>query len=129
LKTPALPAVKNLAAARSAVDRFVMARLEKSNLAMSKEADARKLVRRIYFDLIGLPPDPEEIEKFLGACDLNARRRWRRWWMNYWRARITGTLGAALAGCGSLCGQRRAGKRRGSAYGLSLSRFCDPQFE
>ncbi len=65
LKSPPLPAVRTTSAVRTPVDRFIVARLEEKKLALSPQADGRKLVRRIYFDLIGLPPTPEEIESLV----------------------------------------------------------------
>ncbi|HKS38758.1 MAG TPA: DUF1549 domain-containing protein, partial [Verrucomicrobiae bacterium] len=67
LKSPPLPAVKKSAPARTPVDRFVIARLAEKKLSLSPPADAQKLVRRIYFDLIGLPPTPEQVETFVQA--------------------------------------------------------------
>jgi hypothetical protein len=51
--------------ARNAVDRFILARLEKEGLNPSPEADRRTLIRRLSFDLLGLPPSPEEMSAFL----------------------------------------------------------------
>jgi len=51
--------------ARNEIDHFVLARLAEKKLRPSPEADPRVLVRRLYFDLIGLPPTPEQIEGFL----------------------------------------------------------------
>ncbi|MGH9837429.1 MAG: DUF1553 domain-containing protein [Blastocatellia bacterium] len=62
---PALPAVKNKAWGRNAIDSFVLARLEKEGLAPSPEADRVTLLRRLSLDLIGLPPAPEEVDAFL----------------------------------------------------------------
>jgi hypothetical protein len=59
------PAVKTDAWPRNAIDHFVLARLEKEGLKPSAEADRRTLVRRLYFDLIGLPPSPGEVDAFL----------------------------------------------------------------
>ena len=50
------------ASVRTPVDRFILARLEENKLTPSPQAEARKLVRRIYFDLIGLPPTPEQVD-------------------------------------------------------------------
>lgn len=47
------------------IDRFVLARLEADGLAPVADAGRRSLVRRIYFDLIGLPPTPEQVEAFV----------------------------------------------------------------
>jgi hypothetical protein len=60
-----LPAVKDRAWASSAVDRFILARLEALGLRPAPPADRRTLIRRLSFDLIGLPPTPEEIDAFL----------------------------------------------------------------
>ncbi len=62
---PALPAVKNNAWARNGLDHFVLARLEKEGLAPSPEADRPTLIRRLSFDLTGLPPRPSEVEAFV----------------------------------------------------------------
>jgi mono/diheme cytochrome c family protein len=72
LKNPSLPLVKGTASVRTPVDRFILARLEEKRLAPSPPAAARKLVRRIYFDLIGLPPTPEQVDSFLRAFANNA---------------------------------------------------------
>jgi hypothetical protein len=59
------PEVNNEAWARSAVDRFVLARLEAAGLRPAPPAERRLLLRRVTYDLIGLPPTVEEIEAFL----------------------------------------------------------------
>jgi hypothetical protein len=51
---------------RNAVDAFVRARLKKKGLRPSAEADRRTLIRRLYFDLLGLPPTPAEVTTFVG---------------------------------------------------------------
>jgi mono/diheme cytochrome c family protein len=53
------------------IDAFVVAKLRPSGLALSPEADARTLIRRMYFDLIGLPPAPEEVEAFVADFQRN----------------------------------------------------------
>ena len=53
--------------ARNAVDRFVAERLEREELQPSPEADPVTLLRRVSFDLVGLPPTPEEADAFLAA--------------------------------------------------------------
>src|SRR5687767_9453373 len=52
-------------AGQTSIDAFVRARLEKAQLEPSPPADPRTLIRRVYFDLIGLPPTPEEVEAFV----------------------------------------------------------------
>jgi hypothetical protein len=59
------PAVKNSAWPRNAIDRFVLARLEREGLAPAAEADRERWLRRVSFDLTGLPPTPGELEAFL----------------------------------------------------------------
>ncbi len=59
------PTVKNAAWPRGEIDQFVRAKLEENNLTTTRDATRRELIRRIHFDLTGLPPTPEEISKFL----------------------------------------------------------------
>lgn len=54
-----------LSRARTDVDRFVLANLDAAGLTLSPDAKPERLVRRLYFDLIGLPPSPQEIDAFL----------------------------------------------------------------
>ncbi len=65
LRAPALPAVKNTAWPHNEIDRFVLAGLESARLQPGPDAEKIVLVRRLYFDLIGLPPMPQEITRFL----------------------------------------------------------------
>ena len=58
VRRSALPVVQNRAWLSGAIDRFVLARLERESLAPSPEADAATLARRLHFDLTGLPPSP-----------------------------------------------------------------------
>jgi hypothetical protein len=62
---PMLPNVQNLAWPRGAIDAFVLARLEAEGLAASPEADKTTLLRRVTFDLTGLPPTPAEVDAFV----------------------------------------------------------------
>ncbi|MEO8131623.1 MAG: DUF1549 domain-containing protein, partial [Bryobacteraceae bacterium] len=62
---PALPTVKNAAWTRNEIDRFILERLESENLSPSPEADKERLIRRVTFDLTGLPPTPAEVEAFV----------------------------------------------------------------
>ena len=50
---------------RTPVDAFVLAKLEARGLGFSSDADRIALMRRAYFDLLGLPPDPREVDAFL----------------------------------------------------------------
>jgi hypothetical protein len=65
VKKPAPPAVKDAAWVRTPVDSFILDKLEDKSLKTSKPADRRTLLRRVTFDLIGLPPTPEEVEAFV----------------------------------------------------------------
>ena len=62
----AKPAVKNKRWPRQPLDYFVLERVEAKQLAPATEAGRRALIRRLSFDLIGLPPTPEEVQAFLG---------------------------------------------------------------
>ncbi len=62
---PALPAMSDIGFVCNPVDRFILARLQKEGLHPSAAADRVTLVRRLYLDLIGLPPAPEEIDAYL----------------------------------------------------------------
>jgi len=59
------PKVKSKSWARTPVDQFILARLEEKKLRPNDPIEKRKLIRRAYFDLIGLPPTPEEVEAFV----------------------------------------------------------------
>jgi hypothetical protein len=65
LTRPTVPVVNNSAWIRTPVDRFVLAALETAGLTPSGEAEASVLCRRLYIDLIGLPPTPEEVDEFV----------------------------------------------------------------
>jgi len=65
LQASDLPALKGSFGPRNPVDLFILARLEKEGLQPSPEADRRTLLRRLSFDLTGLPPTPEESAAFL----------------------------------------------------------------
>jgi len=99
LTNPPLPPVRTAASVRSPVDRFILARLEEQQLGISPPAEARQMVRRIYFDLVGLPPTPEEVGAFLASWAADPQRavatvvdqllasphygeRWARHWLD-----------------------------------------------
>lgn len=64
-KRPAVPPIKDQAWVRNPLDAFVLARLESLGLRPAAEADRRTLARRLSLDLVGLPPAPEAVEKFV----------------------------------------------------------------
>ncbi len=61
---PPIPEANELTDSTNAIDRFVARSLKQANLAFSSEVDARTLIRRLHFDLTGLPPKPNEITTF-----------------------------------------------------------------
>jgi mono/diheme cytochrome c family protein len=96
LRNPLTPAVKQRDWVRTPLDAFVLARLEAKGLTPAPPADRRTLLRRVTFDLIGLPPTPTEIDAFLADPSPNAYEkvvdrllasphygeRWARHWMD-----------------------------------------------
>jgi hypothetical protein len=62
---PAVPAVKDEKWPRGDIDRFILVRLEAAGLKPSPEADKVTLVRRLHFDLTGLPPSPNDVDAFV----------------------------------------------------------------
>ena len=60
-----IPRVKSTKWVRNPIDNFVLARLEKEHLKPSPEADRATLIRRLYLDLLGLPPTAEQVEAFV----------------------------------------------------------------
>jgi mono/diheme cytochrome c family protein len=65
VKRPAVPAVKGRAWVRNPIDSFLLAGLEAKGLAPAPAAGRTALVRRVYYDVTGLPPTPEEIDAFV----------------------------------------------------------------
>jgi mono/diheme cytochrome c family protein len=90
------PAVNDASWPANPIDRFILQRLEKAGLRPSPPADRRTLIRRLAFDLAGLPPTPEEVEAFLSDSDVRAYEklvdrlldsphygeRWARRWLD-----------------------------------------------
>ena len=62
---PSIPAVKNTAWPQSPIDHFILTQLEREHITPAERADKRTLIRRVTFDLTGLPPTNAEIEDFL----------------------------------------------------------------
>ncbi len=93
---PEVPAVKDASWPYTTIDRFILAQLEKESLVPVSDADRRTLVRRVYFDLIGLPPTPKQIDEFLNDPSPSAYaalidrllespqfgQRWGRHWLD-----------------------------------------------
>ena len=64
VKNPKVPAVANRDRVRTPVDAFVLKRFESQQLTFSPPAGRAELIRRVKFDLLGLPPTPDEIDRF-----------------------------------------------------------------
>ncbi|MEX2114855.1 MAG: PSD1 and planctomycete cytochrome C domain-containing protein [Pirellulales bacterium] len=72
---PEAPAVQNAAWPRSPLDRFVLARLEAQGIAPSPEADRYTLIKRLTYDLLGLPPEPRDVDAFVNDASPDAYER------------------------------------------------------
>jgi hypothetical protein len=79
---------------QSPIDGFVLARLQTNHLGLAPQATKEQLIRRVSFDLIGLPPTLEEIDAFVRDTSPQAYALW-------------GTMGATLARPGAVCRERR----------------------
>jgi mono/diheme cytochrome c family protein len=90
------PAIKNQSWVRNPIDAFILQRLEDAGLSPAPPADKVALIRRAYHDLIGLPPTPEEVDRFVADTSPNAYEqlvdhllasphygeRWGRHWLD-----------------------------------------------
>ena len=65
VRRPTVPAVKNADQVRTAIDAFVLRKLEAGGFSLSPDADRLALLRRVSFDLLGLPPTPEMVREFV----------------------------------------------------------------
>jgi len=72
---PEEPTVQDGDWVRNGIDSFIRARLEAANLEPAPPADRRTLARRVYYDLTGLPPTPDEMESFLSDTSPKAYER------------------------------------------------------
>ena len=93
---PTSPEIHRLEWVRGAIDTFVLQKLESVGLRPSTDAGKRQLVRRLSFDLLGLPPRPEDIDAFSNDDSIDAYERlvdhylaspqygvrWARWWLD-----------------------------------------------
>ncbi len=96
VRRPDPPTVQRTNWPRNPMDHFVLARLESQGLQPSEEADRRILIRRLAFDLTGLPPSPEDVASFIADADPKAYEnlvdrllaspgygeRWARHWLD-----------------------------------------------
>src|SRR5262249_54872632 len=70
-----VPAVQHVGLVRTPVDAFILTKLQAKGLSLSPEAERSTLMRRVYFDLIGLPPAPKEIDAYLADARTDAYER------------------------------------------------------
>lgn len=75
IQDPAPPTIARLEKPRSAIDAFILQRLDAAGIAQSPPADRRTLIRRVTYALTGLPPTPHEIEAFIADDDPQAYER------------------------------------------------------
>ena len=75
-KRPSLGKVNNTSWPRNGIDSFILHRLEKEQLQPNPEADRNALARRVSLDVIGLPPDPDEMDHYLKGDSADAYDRW-----------------------------------------------------
>ncbi len=68
IRKPSPPVLRDASWPRTKIDEFILARLEANQLQPATDAEPIQLVRRIYVDLIGLPPTPEQVDAFLADC-------------------------------------------------------------
>lgn len=107
---PTVPSVRRAGWVANPIDAFVLHKLEANGLNPSPAADRRTLIRRVYFDLIGLPPTPDQVESFVNDSspdsyekvidrlleDPNYGERWARHWFDL--ARFAESDGFAIDG-------------------------------
>jgi hypothetical protein len=100
IKDAPLPAIRNVTWPQGPIDVFILAKLQEKNLAPSPPADRRTWIRRVTFDLIGLPPTPQEVDAFLNDFSSDAfgkvvdrllaspqyGERWGRQWLDIARS-------------------------------------------
>ena len=66
-----LPQVENNSWTRTDIDRFILSKLETSGLQPADDAEAWQVLRRLSFDIVGLPPAPEQIDSFTAAWNID----------------------------------------------------------
>ena len=74
-RAPRAPMVRNPAAARTVIDRFIQRALEDEGLNLGSDADRTTMIRRLSFDLTGIPPSPDEIAAFVDDTEPDAYNR------------------------------------------------------
>ena len=126
IKRPPVPEVRSQKSeVRNEIDRFVLAKLNEKGLAFAPPADRRTLIRRVTFDLIGLPPTPEEVEAFVNDKSPDAYEKVDRPLARL--APLRRALGPALARPRALRRHQRLRVRRTATRRLALSRLRHPR--
>ncbi len=104
---PALPTVQDTAWVKNPIDNFVLAKLEANGMKPNAQADKATLIRRVTFDLVGLPPHPKDVQDFVNDTSPDAYAKvvnrllaspaygehWARYWLDV--ARYSDTKGDA----------------------------------
>jgi len=75
-RRPATPKTKGAGWVRNPIDAFILARLESEGLKPAPEADRRTLARRLSLDLVGLPPKPEDVDRFVNDTSPDAYEKY-----------------------------------------------------
>ena len=78
LRRPKQPPVSSAAWVKNPIDAFVMARLDQETITPAPEADTITLIRRLYYDLIGLPPSLEDVQRYENAISQDREKGLRR---------------------------------------------------
>ena len=105
VRKPEVPAASDPKLVRNPIDAFIQARLAEAGLEPSPEAGKRTLLRRVTFDLTGLPPTPEEMDAFLSDQSADAYEKVVDKLDGY--PAVRRGSGDALAGCCALRGLGR----------------------
>ena len=118
---PEPPAVDDRAWVRNPIDAFILKPIEEAGLAPAPEADRATLIRRLRFDLTGLPPSPEEVAAFVADPAPDAYERLVDRLLGL--APVRRAVGPALARPRPVRRDRRVQERQGPAQRLALSRL------
>ena len=97
VRDPHVPAARDAEWVRNPIDHFILRRLGENGLDVAQQAQPQELVRRLYFDVHGLPPTSEQAEAFLAVCEKDAKaatadlidellahRRYGERWASHW---------------------------------------------
>lgn len=110
VKLPEVPINKNQQWCRTPIDCFILQKTEAANMVPAPDSKKEALIRRAYYDMIGLPPSPQEVDAFVGdpspqawvkvVDDLLSRRQYGERWGRHWldTARYSDTAGSNANG-------------------------------